>query len=334
MRQCFPYWHRTVCLGMVFSALIVDTYLFRKGRIRILAGIKYLVLDIDGTLTDGKIYMGNDREVMKAFSIKDGYAINYILKPERIECIVITGRTSKIVENRCKELGITRVCQGVADKLSVLREMIGSENLGMCAYFGDDILDLACMNPIKAAGGVAGCPADAVAEVKSAADYLCMNSAGEGALREFAEWLVTPGHNRWEIERKVQFAIAYLKKLDLGQIGSGIQEVNEDFYYFVQEYKTKKPQDCVLESHRKYIDIQWIVEGEEAIDVVDVSRLQIEQKYSVEKDILLWKPVSNRMRVVLKAGSYVVLYPEDAHMGCIAVDGQTQVKKIIGKIRI
>ena len=65
--------------------------------------IKYIIMDVDGSLTDGKVYMGNDGELIKAFSIKDGYAINYILKPVKIEPVVITARQSKIVENRCEE---------------------------------------------------------------------------------------------------------------------------------------------------------------------------------------------------------------------------------------
>ena len=63
--------------------------------------IKYLVMDVDGTLTDGKIYVGNDGECQKAFSVKDGYAINAIVKPNNIEPIIITARSSMIVEKRC-----------------------------------------------------------------------------------------------------------------------------------------------------------------------------------------------------------------------------------------
>ena len=69
--------------------------------------IRYLVMDIDGSLTDGKIYMGPTGETMKAFSIKDGYAINFILKPAEILPVVITARTSEIVQKRCQELGIS-----------------------------------------------------------------------------------------------------------------------------------------------------------------------------------------------------------------------------------
>ena len=75
--------------------------------------IKYLVMDVDGTLTDGKVYMGNQGEVFKAFSIKDGCGIHDILPKCKIEPIIVTGRKSKIVELRCQELGITKLFQGV-----------------------------------------------------------------------------------------------------------------------------------------------------------------------------------------------------------------------------
>ena len=79
--------------------------------------IKYLVMDVDGTLTDGKIYMGNDGEVMKAFDIKDGYGIHDLLPPSGIVPVIITGRGSEILLNRCEELGITKVFQNVHNKL-------------------------------------------------------------------------------------------------------------------------------------------------------------------------------------------------------------------------
>lgn len=155
--------------------------------------VEYLVMDVDGTLTDGKIYMGPKGEAMKAFSVKDGYAINYILKPAGITPIIITARSSEIVKRRCDELGITEVYQDTFYKLSKLKELIGEEKLGQCAYMGDDIPDLECMEAIKNAGGVIGCPADAVRKIKDIADYVCGNKAGEGAMREFSEWLVEKG---------------------------------------------------------------------------------------------------------------------------------------------
>ena len=115
--------------------------------------IQYLIMDVDGSLTDGKIYMGPYGEAIKAFSIKDGYAINNILKLHNIIPIILTARTSSIVQTRCEELGINAVYQGKIDKLSALKENIGESNFGVCAYFGDDIIDLQCMTSIKDVSG-------------------------------------------------------------------------------------------------------------------------------------------------------------------------------------
>lgn len=149
--------------------------------------IKYLVMDVDGTLTDGKLYMGAEGEIMKAFSIKDGYGIKHILPQYEILPIIITARKSKIVTNRCDELNIRDVHQGVGNKLEKLQEIV--DNLGECAYIGDDILDIQCMKPIKEAGGLVACPADAATQVKRIVNYVCDKNGGDGAVREFIEWL-------------------------------------------------------------------------------------------------------------------------------------------------
>lgn len=154
--------------------------------------IKYLVLDVDGTLTDGHIYMGQDGEIMKAFSAKDGYGLVHIAKPNGITPVIITGRVSKIVENRAKELGITEIHQGVADKYPKLLEILAKngDEVSTCAYCGDDMNDYDCMKRIQEAGGLVGCPADACDEVIELADYVAKRDGGRGAVREFIEWLV------------------------------------------------------------------------------------------------------------------------------------------------
>ena len=160
--------------------------------------IKFLVMDVDGTLTDGKIYMGANGELFKAFDIKDGCGIKDILPRFGIIPIVITARKSKILENRCAELGIENLHQSIRNKLEKLEKIISFYNeakstayeLKNCAYIGDDILDLGCMQSIKEAGGVTGCPADAVKEVKEVADFVGAKNGGEGAVREFIEWIV------------------------------------------------------------------------------------------------------------------------------------------------
>ena len=78
-------------------------------------------MDVDGTLTDGKIYIGNEGEVFKAFDVKDGYAIHYMLPMYDITPVIITGRDSVIMEKLCAEIGIKLLFQGVSDKISVLR---------------------------------------------------------------------------------------------------------------------------------------------------------------------------------------------------------------------
>lgn len=146
-------------------------------------------MDVDGTLTDGKIYMGIDGEVMKAFNIKDGCGIHDILIPAGIIPVIITGRTSKIVKNRCMELEIKEIFQGVSNKTDKLFTI--TKNLSQIAYIGDDINDLSCMKLIKEAGGIIGCPADAVQKVRDISDFISLRNGGDGAVREFIEWVIS-----------------------------------------------------------------------------------------------------------------------------------------------
>ncbi len=154
--------------------------------------INYLVMDVDGTLTDGKIYMGNDGEMMKAFNIKDGCGIHDILLPAQIVPVIITGRRSRILENRCKEIGIDSLFQGISNKVEQLKLFLSNVGSGLSkvAYIGDDINDLACMKEVKNAGGVIGCPNDAADSVKSIANYISVKNGGEGAVRDFIEHIV------------------------------------------------------------------------------------------------------------------------------------------------
>lgn len=150
--------------------------------------IKILVMDVDGTLTDGKIYMSANGELCKAFDIKDGCGIHDILIPAGILPVIITGRNSEIVQKRCQELGITEVYQGISNKLEKLLEV--TQELGAIAYIGDDINDITCMSAIKESGGLVGCPGDAAEQVKELADFVSEKSGGNGAVRDFIEWIL------------------------------------------------------------------------------------------------------------------------------------------------
>ena len=153
---------------------------------------KYLVMDVDGTLTDGKIYMGSNGELMKAFNIKDGCGIHVLLPQLGITPIIITGRQSQIVENRCKEIGIIYLFQGVPEKVAKLKEFLSERDGGFSevAYVGDDLNDLDCMKLVKEQGGIVGAPANACQQVKDIADYISLYNGGEGAVRDFIEWMI------------------------------------------------------------------------------------------------------------------------------------------------
>lgn len=152
--------------------------------------IKYLVMDVDGTLTDGKIYIGNEGEIFKAFDVKDGYAIHYILPKYGITPVIITGRNSAIMEKRCAEIGIKLLFQGVTDKISILRKAVNEASLDCVAYIGDDLNDFECMQLIKEEGGLIGCPSDAINQIKAIARFQSSKTGGNGAVREFIEELI------------------------------------------------------------------------------------------------------------------------------------------------
>jgi 3-deoxy-D-manno-octulosonate 8-phosphate phosphatase (KDO 8-P phosphatase) len=152
-----------------------------------LSKIKMLVMDVDGTLTDGKIYVGENGEVFKAFNVKDGYRLINMDKYNLIP-VIITGKKSEILAKRAAELKIKEVYQGIDDKLKVLDEILNRyqmtyENI---AYIGDDVNDLDCMKVCF----FNACPADAIDEVIDEVDYVCKVKGGDGAVREFIDLIV------------------------------------------------------------------------------------------------------------------------------------------------
>ena len=164
--------------------------------------IRFLVMDVDGTLTDGKIYMGQEGELFKAFDIKDGYGVKCLLPEANIIPVVITARNSKIVENRCREMGVTELYQGRMNKLETLQQVLRTYSeldhteyyMANVAYVGDDLLDLQCMLPVKEAGGFVACPNDAVEAVKAISDYISNKNAGNGAVREIIDEIAHEKH--------------------------------------------------------------------------------------------------------------------------------------------
>lgn len=149
--------------------------------------IKMLVMDVDGTLTDGKIYIGPSGELMKAFDVKDGYAIVQLTRQGVIP-VIITGRESEIVKNRARELKIEELHQGVENKLECLKQIamkhvISAEEI---AYIGDDKNDLECIKFC----GISAAPKNSVDEVLENVNYICKHDGGNGAVREFIEKVI------------------------------------------------------------------------------------------------------------------------------------------------
>jgi len=146
--------------------------------------IQLLVCDIDGVFSDGRIYLGNDGEELKAFHTKDGFGIKALVA-SGIEVAVITGRQSNIVKNRMNALNVTHIIQGQENKLPALKQLAATLNLSFeqIAYIGDDIPDLDCI--IIAGLGVA--VQDAHPQIIQQADYVTSLRGGFGAVRELCD---------------------------------------------------------------------------------------------------------------------------------------------------
>lgn len=150
--------------------------------------IKLLFSDVDGVMTDNKLHVSATGELFKTFNARDGWALKEILPKNGIEPAVITGRKSQIVPKRCEELGVSLVFCGRDDKNAVVTQLAKEKgySLSEIAFIGDDYNDL----PAIKLAGISGCPSDAIEPVKAAVTYICKAKGGEGALREFAEWIV------------------------------------------------------------------------------------------------------------------------------------------------
>jgi 3-deoxy-D-manno-octulosonate 8-phosphate phosphatase (KDO 8-P phosphatase) len=154
--------------------------------------IKILVMDVDGTLTDGTVFYSARGEEMKRFSLRDGMGIELLRKAD-IESAILTSETSAIVEQRAKKLKIKHVLLGSRNKKKDLENLAKKLSLSLeeIAYIGDDVNDIFAMQ----ISGVSACPADAAKEVKRVVDHCCKANAGYGAVREFCE-LILVNQNR------------------------------------------------------------------------------------------------------------------------------------------
>ncbi len=157
------------------------------------AKIKLLILDVDGVMTDGGITINEQGEERKTFDVKDGQGL-HILINVGIDVVIITGRKSKAVEYRARDLGIQEVYQGILDKGAFCSELIqqkGLEKETVCCV-GDDLADI----PMFHCVGFAVAVADAAPEVCDAAHFITMAKGGKGAVREVCE-LILKAQGAW-----------------------------------------------------------------------------------------------------------------------------------------
>jgi 3-deoxy-D-manno-octulosonate 8-phosphate phosphatase (KDO 8-P phosphatase) len=150
--------------------------------------IKLLLTDVDGVLTDNGVYYGENGEVLKRFSIRDGMGVERLRKTCGIDTGIVTGELSPSVARRAEKLQITHLYLGVKDKLGRLNEIMAATGLSWeeIAFIGDDVNDLEVLQRV----GFSACPVDAMAAVRAAVHYHCLERGGYGAFREFAEYII------------------------------------------------------------------------------------------------------------------------------------------------
>lgn len=166
--------------------------LYTKAR-----AVRLAIFDVDGVLTDGSLYLTDGGEEIKAFNSRDGHGMK-MLRESGVELAIITGRTSRSVELRAKNLGIELLFQGVSDKARAFAELLAARNLDATAtaYMGDDVVDL----PVMRHCGLAFTVPDAPLVVKQHADYVTRAGGGHGAAREVCELIM---HAHGTLERQI-----------------------------------------------------------------------------------------------------------------------------------
>ncbi len=157
------------------------------------ARVRLVIFDVDGVLTDGRLYFLPDGRELKVFHVRDGLGIRR-LQAAGIEVAVISGRDSPLVVRRMHDLGVTRVYQGHDDKLATFRALLDELGLSAAetAYVGDDVIDL----PVMAVAGLAVAVADAHPEVRAAAHRVTALPGGRGAAREVCDLILEARRGR------------------------------------------------------------------------------------------------------------------------------------------
>ena len=159
-----------------------------------LKSVRLLILDVDGVLTDGKVIYTDSGEEIKRFDVRDGHGLKLLMR-SGIDVTLLTGRESRVVLHRARDLGIEHVYQKALNKIEVYETILTKRNLKdkEVGFVGDDLVDL----PVLRKVGFSAAVPDAVPEVKEIVDYVTSKKGGEGAVREICE-LLLKAQNKWE----------------------------------------------------------------------------------------------------------------------------------------
>ena len=154
----------------------------------VLRSLRLLVLDVDGTMTDGRLYYGAQGEALKAFDVRDGHGLRLLQMYTGIRLAVLSGRRADLVQARCKELSIDPVVGSSRDKAKALREIAASVGVPLeaTAFMGDDVNDL----PALRLCALSACPSDAAPEVLRECAYIAPHRGGRGAVRALCELIL------------------------------------------------------------------------------------------------------------------------------------------------
>jgi 3-deoxy-D-manno-octulosonate 8-phosphate phosphatase (KDO 8-P phosphatase) len=149
--------------------------------------IRLMLFDVDGVLTDGRLWYGPAGEELKAFHSFDGHGMK-MLAASGVACAVLSGRRSSAVAVRCTELGVEHVLQGIDDKLSAFEKLICGLGVepARCGFMGDELVDL----PVLTRCGFACAPRESPAAVRERVHYVASTAAGYGAAREACEFVM------------------------------------------------------------------------------------------------------------------------------------------------
>lgn len=158
-----------------------------KDKTKKIKNLKLIIMDVDGVLTDGGMYCFEDGSIAEKFNTRDGMGVE-LWRNAGFKTMLVSGKDLNLIKNRAKRMGIDYILLGKRDKYIAVKEVLGKEGIKLeeSAYIGDDINDLPLLRKV----GFSASVADGIEDVKKEVDYITKRRGGEGAVREFIDYLL------------------------------------------------------------------------------------------------------------------------------------------------